>query len=135
MSKRLEERCKDLNNALLRLDEAIEESKINKKSSTLKDGVIQRFEFSYELCWKLMKNYLEDEGIQEAKSPKSTFREAFKIGIIKDGDIWIDMLNDRNLTSHVYDEEISLEIYNKIIDLYNNELKNIYNFIVNKIGE
>lgn len=133
MKKRIEERLSDFNNALLRLEEAIEESKNNPSSTTLKDGVIQRFEFSYEICWKLMKSYLEDEGIQEAKSPKSTIREAFKIGIIDDGEKWIDMLEDRNLTSHVYDEVVAIEIYNKILSMYFYELKNIYNIIKCKV--
>lgn len=118
MNKRWEEKSNDFRKALLRLSEAIEETKLNPASSTLKDGVIQRFEFCYEICWKLMKYYLESEGIEEAKSPKSTFKEAFKIGLIEDGDAWIDMLKDRNLTSHVYDEDVAINIYNKIISNY-----------------
>lgn len=126
MDIRWNEKIGDFNKALIRLEEAINESKENPKSSTLKDGVIQRFEFTYELCWKIIKYFLEKEGIQEAKSPKSTFREAFVYGLIEDGELWIDMLNDRNLTSQVYDEEIAINIYDKIIKLYFSEIKTIY---------
>lgn len=133
MDKRWNEKLNDLGKALLRLSEAIEESKSNPVSSTLKDGVIQRFEFCYEICWKLMKYFLENEGIQEAKSPKSTFREAFKIGIIEDGEAWIDMLNDRNLTSHVYDQEVAFEIYEKIILKYFNQINDIYELLKSKV--
>ncbi|OOP73834.1 nucleotidyltransferase [Clostridium beijerinckii] len=133
MDKRLNEKLSDFGKALLRLSEAIDESKSNSKSSTLKDGVIQRFEFCYEICWKLIKYYLESEGIQEAKSPKSTFREGFKIGIIEDGEVWIDMLNDRNLTSHVYDEEVAFDIYEKIISKYFKQMNDIYVLLKSKV--
>lgn len=133
MDKRWNEKLSDFGKALLRLNEAIDESKNNPVSSTLKDGVIQRFEFCYEICWKLIKYYLENEGIQEAKSPKSTFREAFKIGIIEDGEVWIDMLNDRNLTSHVYDEDVAFDIYGKIISIYFEQMNNMYVLLKSKV--
>lgn len=133
MDKRWNEKLNDFGKVLLRLNESIDESKSNPLSSTLKDGVIQRFEFCYEICWKLIKYYLENEGIQEAKSPKSTFREAFKIGIIEDGEKWIDMLNDRNLTSHVYDEEVAIDIYGKILSTYFKQMNNIHILLKSKV--
>jgi len=133
MDKRWNEKLSDFGKALLRLNEAIDESKNNPVSSTLKDGVIQRFEFCYEICWKLIKYYLENEGIQEAKSPKSTFREAFKIGIIQEGEKWIDMLNDRNLTSHVYDEEVAFDIYGKILSTYIIQMNNMHILLKSKV--
>lgn len=129
---RYNEKLGDFNKAVNRLKEAIEESEKNPTLSTLKDGVIQRFEFTYELCWKLMKLYLEIEGIQEAKSPRSTFKEAFQYGLIEEGDIWIEMLKDRNLTSHVYDEEMSEEIYKKIRDVYFEALNNMNSILREK---
>ena len=107
MITRYQEKLSDFDKALNRLNEAI----------------IQRFEFCYEICWKVMKMYLENEGIEEAKSPRSTFREAFKVELIDDGEAWIDMLKDRNLTSHVYDEEMAIEIYEKIIMKYYPQMK------------
>lgn len=133
MDTRWNEKLNDFGKVLLRLNEAIDESKNNPVSSTLKDGVIQRFEFCYEICWKLIKYYLENEGIQEAKSPKSTFREAFKIGIIEDGEVWIDMLNDRNLTSHVYDEEVAFDIYGKIISIYFKQINDMHILLKSKV--
>ncbi len=73
---------------------------VERTNSLIIDGVIQRFEFNYELVWRVIKYYLEYQEL-EVKSLK----EAFTIGLIENGDEWIDMLNDRNLTSHVYDEE------------------------------
>ena len=81
------------------------------------DGVIQRFEFCFELSWKLMKAYLSFEGI-ETNSPRSSIRESFKIGIITETEEWLDMLEKRNLSSHTYDEETAKEIYQHIAQKY-----------------
>ena len=81
------------------------------------DGVIQRFEFCFELSWKLMKAYLSFEGI-EANSPRSSIRESFKIGLITEAEEWLDMLEKRNLSSHTYDEGTAREIYQNIAQKY-----------------
>jgi nucleotidyltransferase substrate binding protein (TIGR01987 family) len=81
------------------------------------DGVIQRFEFTFELGWKLLKALLVHEGIQCA-SPRSCIKESFRSGIVSDGDAWIQMLEDRNLTSHIYDEAEAQAIYRKIKETY-----------------
>jgi nucleotidyltransferase substrate binding protein (TIGR01987 family) len=88
----------------------------------LKDAVIQRFEFSLELSWKAMKNYLNYQGILEATTPKQTMKEAFANGLIKNGETWINMLNDRNLTSHTYNQADADEIYKAIVEEYYEEM-------------
>ncbi len=108
---RLDERFNDFRKAFKRLKES---TQIEIENDIVIDGVIQRFEFTFEQSWKLMKLYLEYEGIEELKSPRSTIKEAFKYELIEDGDAWIDMMIDRNKTSHVYDEETALQIYNSI---------------------
>lgn len=111
MLERVKERYIDFKKAFFKLKDA---SEIKDNSDILVDAVIQRFEFTFELSWKLMKSYLEYEGIEGAVSPRSTIRLAFKQEIITDGDDWITMMLDRNRTSHVYDEELALEIFNNI---------------------
>lgn len=69
-----------------------------------KAGIIQFFELTYELAWNLMKDYLEAQGFDDVKTPRSAIKKAFEIGIIQDGHNWIHMLQDRNLTAHTYDE-------------------------------
>lgn len=81
------------------------------------DGTIQRFEFTFELAWKLAKHVLDYQGI-EAGNPRDVIKEAFAQNFFKDGNAWIAMLDDRNRTSHVYDEEQVLQIYNKIKKKY-----------------
>ena len=130
MGKRWSERVKDLGNAVSRLEEAIEDSK-KYKIESLKDGVIQRFEFSVELSWKTLKNYLENEGVINITTPKQSLREAFAKEILKVPEIWIEMLNDRNLTSHIYDSSISDKIYENIVKKYFEEIKRNYEFLKN----
>ena len=77
------------------------------------DGVIQRFEFCFELAWKLMKAYLAYDGI-EANSPRASIREGFAAGLVADAEAWLDMLEKRNLSSHTYDEKTALDIYGHI---------------------
>lgn len=83
-------------------------------SETMRDGVIQRFEFTTELAWKACREYLLDMGYAEVNGPKPVMREAFAHGIITDDAVWIDILNDRNLTSHVYKEQTAAEIFEHI---------------------
>ena len=128
MAKRWEERISDLRNAVSRLDEAIRDNK-KYEIESLKDAVIQRFEFTLELSWKAIKTYLNSEGVLEATTPKQTIREAFSKGIIENADIWIDMLNDRNLTSYTYNQEISNKIYENIVKIYIEEIKKIYELL------
>lgn len=100
-------------NALSRLHEAISDSK-KIDNLTVRDGVIQRFEFTAELAWKTIREYLLSEQLTDINTPKSVMREAFKANIIADSEGWIKILDDRNSTSHVYDEDDALEIYNRI---------------------
>jgi len=68
------------------------------------EGVIQRFEYTFELAWKSMKDYLEENGVVIAPvTPRQVVKDAFTAKLIEDGQIWIDMLNHRNLLSHTYD--------------------------------
>ena len=100
-------------NALARLHESIEESKTN-GSLTIRDGVIQRFEFTTELAWKTIREYLLTENVMDINSPKSVMREAYNNNLITDDDGWIQILQDRNSTSHIYDEDDANEVYKRI---------------------
>lgn len=90
-----------------------------------KAGIIQIYEFTFELAWKTLKDYLEEKQV-EAKFPKDVIKEAFKYEIIDDGDVWMDMLEKRNLMSHTYDETNAELAYKLIINNYVNALKQAY---------
>lgn len=87
------------------------------RSQLEKDGVIQRFEFTFELLWKTLKVVLEDQGIQ-AKTPKESLRAAFQISLITDEEIYLDMLQARNKMSHLYNKEESDKIFSGIKTKY-----------------
>lgn len=102
--------------AFTRLSEGIEQ--FNKADDLQRDGLIQRFEFTFELAWKTLKAIFEDEGLVGLNSPKTVLKEAFAADLIQDEEIWLLMLNDRNSTTHIYNEEIAIAICNNITSKY-----------------
>ncbi len=93
-----------------------------------RDGTIQRFEFTLELAWNLLQDYLIEIGYQGLKGPKNILVESFSLGYIQNGEVWMDMLEDRHKTSHTYDEADSREIFNKIKTLYIQKLDELNGF-------
>lgn len=102
----------DLKKASEKLEKVLERDYLH--DDIIVDATIQRFEFTFELSWKLMKAMLEYDGIENVNSPRRAIRESFKQNYISDGTSWIKMLEDRNRTSHTYDEETALEIVTSI---------------------
>lgn len=94
-----------------------------------KAGIIQFFEMTFELGWKVLKDYLESEGYI-VKSPRETIKQAFQVGIIENGHVWIDALSNRNLTTHTYDEELANKMTQEIIKIYLPELERMNEKII-----
>ncbi len=119
---RWEQRFSNFNKALKKLSEAIGYVKNKPKEKVLdeilKEGIIQRFEYTHELAWNVMKDFLLEIGDVTLYGSKDATREAFKTELIKDGDVWMEMIKSRNKTSHTYNEEIAQEIYLKILNEY-----------------
>jgi len=120
MKNELEYSVEKLNKAVKRLSDGLKKS----KDQLDRDGVIQRFEFTFELTWKSLRLFLLDQGIV-VNSPKESFKGAFRYGLIKDGKLFLDMLEDRNLTSHLYSQEETKEIFNRIKKSYSTALINL----------
>ena len=116
---KLEKQLKDLNKAVSRLEEALNiatDNRNNKLYPFLRDSAIQRFEFTFEIFWKLVKTALKQlEGI-ECNSPKSCMRELFRNKYIEEPELekLLEMVDDRNLTVHTYREEIAEDLFNKL---------------------
>ncbi|GIX42898.1 MAG: nucleotidyltransferase [Leptospiraceae bacterium] len=106
-------KIQNFENAVNRLKEAIDKV----EDDLDKDGAIQRFEFTVELLWKTLKVILEFHGI-DCNSPRNCIKEAFKNNLISDDEIILDMLEDRKKSSHIYNEQMSNEIYNRIEKIY-----------------
>jgi len=111
----IEMKLADYHHALERLQSAL--TKEPDADDMYLDATIQRFEFCFELAWKLMKACLDYEGI-EVNSPRSSIREGWKQGMITDAEAWLDMQEKRNLSAHTYNESTALEVYNLIKEKY-----------------
>ncbi len=124
--KRFEERKQDLKNAKNRLKEALEEEE---KDITV-DGVLHRYEFTFELAWKTLKDYLEYLGVSlNTGSPREIIKESFAHNFISDGETWIKMMLARNSLSHLYDEESSRQLYESIKSEYFYEIEKLVEFL------
>ncbi len=84
----------------------------------IKEGLIQRFEYTHELAWNVMKDYAEYQGNNTVGGSRDATREALQLKLIENGEIWMDMIQSRNKTTHSYNESIADEIYGKIIKEY-----------------
>ena len=98
-----------LQQAVNRLREAVTAAESPIKS----DAVIQRFEFTFELAWKALKRILAYEGVI-CKTPRESLRQSFRLGLLAEEEIWLNMLEDRNAMSHIYSEEAAKEIYQRV---------------------
>jgi len=124
------EKYEKLQSAIERLRESIDDYEKTNMDS-VRDGVIQRFEFCTELTWKTLREYLLEQGYTEINSPKSVMRKAYADGLMKDDTMWIQLLNDRNLTSHLYDETTAQEIYQRIKEQYYPMFQNMLGILKN----
>lgn len=113
-------KIENFENALKKLEEAV----LIAKDELDKDGVIQRFEFTVEMLWKALKAILNYQGI-ECYSPRNCIKEAFRADIINDDEVVLDMLEDRNLSSSIYDRLKSEEMFERIKRVYVDYLKNL----------
>lgn len=107
-------RYENFKKALSQLKEAVNQKNHSKLEIA---GTIKTFEFSFELAWKTLKDFLEKEGF-EIKTPRETIKQAFQLGFIENGQLWLEALDNRNLMSHAYDEEDSLKAFSLIKNSY-----------------
>jgi nucleotidyltransferase substrate binding protein (TIGR01987 family) len=112
---RWKQRFSNYTKAMQNLTKAVELSNERPLSDLEKQGLIQSFEFTHELAWNVLKDYLEEKGISGVIGSKDSSREAFKAGLIEEGEDWMNMIKARNLTSHTYNANIANEIVNNIL--------------------
>jgi nucleotidyltransferase substrate binding protein (TIGR01987 family) len=103
----------DFEKAVKHLENALQEKNVD---DLIRAGCIQYFEFCFELSWKTIKSFVLREGLPDCYSPKSCLQIAFKNNWIDEEEIWIRMLNDRNLMTHTYDSDEALEVYKNLSD-------------------
>ena len=119
---RWKQRFENFNKSYSLLDKYSTKTKLSELEQA---GIIQFFEMTFELGWKVLKDYLEADGYI-VKSPRETIKQAFQNEIINDGHIWMDALSVRNLTAHTYDENLANKMVNDIVNIYFPELKKMH---------
>lgn len=126
MTKKLQNKYINFSNAVKRLREAVTLYSSDCENSIVRDALIQRFEFTFELAWKTAAEVLREEGIElQIVSPKSVLKGAYEAGLIDDEEVWVEILRDRNMTSHTYEEETAKEIAQAICYRYHKALSNL----------
>lgn len=119
------QRFDSYNRACTRLLDIVDNNDPESLSELESEGLIQRFEYTFELAWKLIKDYLQAQGLTFQPTPKGSLSAAFKIGIINDHDTWREMTVARNLTSHTYNEGEAEAIVAQIYDEYTPLLRSL----------
>ncbi len=132
-NKRWLQRFENFEKASINLNETIECIKQNGINKIYTMALIQAYEIVFELAWKTMKDYLEFNGII-TDTPRETIKEAFSKNIISDGQIWIEMMEARNKTSHTYKEEYAKSLCDDILNIYSKQIINLLEFFKGKIN-
>ena len=112
---RWKQRFHNFQRALRTLDQAMELSRERPLSDLEQQGLIQGFEFTHELAWNVLKDFLEEKGITGLIGSRDATRTAFRNGLIEDGETWMDMIRERNMSSHTYNLDVAARIANNIL--------------------
>jgi nucleotidyltransferase substrate binding protein (TIGR01987 family) len=129
------QRFKHFEQAYTQWERAVELSKKRPLSELEEQGIIQAFEFTHELAWNVLKDFLEEQGVRGLYGSKDSSREAFKRGLIENGDTWMGMIQSRNLTSHTYNRNITQKIVQAILEYYYTELGRLLEGLKSKIDQ
>ena len=114
MTERAENKITNFFNALKRLNEANIEYKKSSKNDIYRDALIKRFEFTFELAWKCLKEYLEFNGVPVRDTPRDIIKTAYQRYLINNEQIWLEMITARNTTAHIYKEEQAIAVADNI---------------------
>lgn len=129
---RWKQRFQNFEKALKHLSDAMQ---IHNPDIIQKAGIIHFFEMSYELAWNMIKDYLQEQGFTDIKSPKAAIKKAFETGLIINGHTWMELMLDRNLTTHTYDEEKASEVEALIQKKYYPLLNELHTTFKQKLSE
>ena len=119
------QRLDSFRKALAALERSVAAAKERELNEMEEQGFVQSFEFTFELSWKLLKDYLESKGFNDFHGSKDTYKLAFQEGIINDGESWMGMIDTRNRSSHTYEESIAKEIISLVLSKYFFKLKEL----------
>ena len=112
---RWKQRLSNFKKALSRLEEFIDKGELTRLEE---QGLIKAFEYTYELAWNTLRDFLKYQGYTDIYGSRDTIRQAFELELIQDGQSWMDMLESRNKTSYTYNEETAEEICRAVREVY-----------------
>ena len=112
------QRAEHFDKAFSLLEDAVELARQRPLSKLEAQGLIQGFEYTHELAWNALKDFLEDRGVRDLYGSKDAPRAAFRVGLIENGETWMAMIQSRNLTSHTYNEAAADRVVATILDPY-----------------
>lgn len=115
---RWKQRFRNYERALATLEQAVRLAQERPLSELERQGLIQGFEFTHELAWNVLKDFLEDKGISGLIGSRDATRMAFKNGLIEDGEAWMDMIRERNLSTHTYNQDVAAHIAGNVLTRY-----------------
>mgnify|MGYP001033238632 CR=1 FL=1 len=122
---RWQQRLKNFDKALIELSNAIDITSTRELSRLEKQGLIQAFEYNYELAWNCIKDFYKSQGETEIQGSRDAFRMAFNRDLITEGNLWMEMIQSRIKTSHTYNQETAEHIAQQIVELYYPEIKKL----------
>ncbi len=128
---RWRQRFQNLSKAYLQLQKGVN---LKEPNDIEIQGIIQTFEFTFELSWKTLKDYLESQGVT-CSFPRDVLKQAFYHEILENGELWLEMLSNRNLLANTYDEKLALESYTLITRSYFQEISSLINYFTLKVNE
>ena len=131
---RWKQRFQNYEKAFGRLSRAIEVVRATPDDDLLQSGLVRTYEYTFELAWKTLKDYLEVEGFL-LRSPRETIRQGFQSGYITNAEDWLQALADRNLTVHIYDDEVIARVLRDIFERYFFILQEFYHTFKAKVNE
>ena len=129
---RWKQRFQNFEKAMGHLSGALE---IEQPDLLQKAGIIQFFEMCYELAWNTLKDYFEEQGFTDIKSPRSVLKKAYEVELIAEGHEWMELLTDRNLTAHTYDDKKATEVEMLIKQKYFPLFRQLYDTLKHKSSE
>lgn len=112
---RWKQRLDNWNRALQQLDRFMAYETLNELEE---QGLIQSFEYNHELAWNTQKDFLQDQGYVDLFGSKNVARKSFEVGLITNGEVWLDMIKSRNLSSHTYNRAVARQIVDAIVNDY-----------------
>ena len=115
---RWQQRFQNFQRALAQLSDAVELSETRPLSDLEKQGLIQAFEYTHELAWNCLKDFLIYQGTQDIFGSRDATRKAFEVGLIEEGEVWMAMIASRNRTSHTYNKATAEAIVNEVCQQY-----------------